>query len=96
LQSVEVLAGVIRDSDDDFIEVSEDSKQIRRSPSHPLPAESQFEKRAIYVKGWNLKGTTIDSVEKYFADKGYKVREWRVRGGNASFFAWQWSLVARL
>lgn len=69
-----MLATVIRDSDDDFLEVSDDSTKIRRSPSHPLPAESQFEKRAIYAKGWNLKGTTIDSVEKYFADKGYKVR----------------------
>lgn len=78
-QDLAILGGVIREDGSDFLEVNEDNSKIRRSPKHPLPAESQFEKRAIYIKGWDLQGTTIDTVEKYFTDKGYKVLQVRLR-----------------
>lgn len=74
-QDLTVLGGIVREGDSDLLEVSEDNKKIRRSPKHALPAESKTDKQSIYVKGWDLKGTTIDSVEKYFTDKGYKVRD---------------------
>ena len=60
-------------------QVDEDNTKVRRNPAKPLPEENLFNKRAIYSKGWDLKETTIDSVETYFTEKGYKVLQVRLR-----------------
>ena len=61
------------------LQVDEDNTKVRRNPANALPAENLFNKRAIYTKGWDLKATTIDSVETYFTEKGYKVLQVRLR-----------------
>ena len=47
---------------------------LRRSPDQVLPIQSAFNSRAIYAKGFPQAVTTIDTIEQYFADTGYKVR----------------------
>lgn len=76
---IAVLAATLKTSENDLLEVSDDGLTVRRSPTRPLPKESQFTKRALYTKGWDLKETTIDSVKAYFVDKGYEVVSVRLR-----------------
>jgi lupus La protein len=76
---VAVIGNILKSSDQDTVEVDEDNTKVRRNPAKPLPEENLFNKRAIYTKGWDLKETTIDSVETYFTGKGYKVLQVRLR-----------------
>jgi len=76
---VAVIGNILKSSDQDTVEVDEDNTKVRRNPAKPLPEENLFNKRAIYSKGWDLKETTIDSVETYFTEKGYKVLQVRLR-----------------
>jgi hypothetical protein len=76
---VQVLATTLRTSTNDLLELSEDGTTVRRSATRPLPKESLYNKRCLYTKGWDLETTTIDSVDTYFTEKGFKVLSTRLR-----------------
>ncbi|XP_012256905.2 la protein homolog [Athalia rosae] len=59
----------------DLMEVSEDKKKLRRSPSHPLPVFDEAyrkaqEERTAYVKGFPLTDTNIEKLKKFFESYG--------------------------
>jgi lupus La protein len=76
---VQELATTLRTSSNDLLEISEDGANVRRSATCPLPKESLYNKRTLYTKGWDLEGTSIDSVDTYFTEKGFKVLSTRLR-----------------
>lgn len=64
---VKVIAAALRTSTNDLVEVSEDNQSVRRSATCPLPEKYDYHKNCIYTKGWDLKETTIDTINEFFA-----------------------------
>lgn len=84
-KNIDVILKALESSD--LIEISEDKKQIRRSPKHPLPEYNvEYRKaqqaRTVYIKGFPLTGMTIDKLKEVF--KPYKPFETIV----VSIFIW--------
>lgn len=72
-KDVDVILKALETSD--LIEVSEDKKNIRRSPKHPLPVfDEEYRKaqeaRSVYVKGFPLKDSTIEKLKAFFEPYG--------------------------
>lgn len=77
-----VIAAAMKSSE--LVQVSEDGKQVRRSPEKPLLDENVITERSIYAKGWPLEGTSIDTVTTLLEGKGCTVRGVRLRRMHAS------------
>lgn len=68
-KNVDVILKALESSD--LIEISEDKKKIRRSPTYPLPEYNEEyrkaqEARTVYVKGFPLTNTNIDKLKAFF------------------------------
>ncbi|XP_046605932.1 la protein homolog [Neodiprion virginianus] len=59
----------------ELMEVSEDKKKLRRSPTHPLPVFDEAyrkaqEERTVYAKGFPLNNTNIEKLKVFFQPYG--------------------------
>lgn len=70
----DVIVKALRKSDSGLVEISEDTKKVRRVPSKPLPentveARQNAKTKTIYCKGFP-KDASLDELEEFFADHG--------------------------
>lgn len=68
---LDVIAAAVKKSKKGLLEVSEDSKKVRRNPSHVLPEMNEARRkelinRSLYVKGFPAE-VELDTILQYFA-----------------------------
>ena len=73
------IASAVRSSANDIVEVSDCGENVRRSATCPLPDKYEYHQKCIYTKGFDLEGTTIDTVAEYFTGKGFEPTSVRLR-----------------
>ncbi|XP_013381117.1 lupus La protein homolog [Lingula anatina] len=71
----EVICSALAKSSSGLMEISEDHKKVRRSPSKPLPSQTKERKedmkaRSIYAKGFPDTGVDLDQLMEYFEKYG--------------------------
>eukprot|EP00055_Hartaetosiga_balthica_P018779 m.135348 g.135348 ORF g.135348 m.135348 type:complete len:340 (+) comp9930_c0_seq1:101-1120(+) len=66
-------------SDNENYQMNDEGNACRRNPDKAFLTPKELNKRSIYVKGFNPATITVDVVQKYFDDNGFKTVHIQIR-----------------